>query len=471
MKSCSFYITMLFIFLIGANSFAQWKYVRAISFPAEDAGYVQPFLCTVDNNGKLYVVSSRATNNAAHDILYTLANPADTVLTKLVDYTATFDTVNVKQLVGITHIKNDILVGSKINNYVSPGGSSCAYLYADGDASKGIRYGYNPYLSGWGTYVYGMCATKDSVVIAGTPYTNGIRAYNFTGSTKFAAHGAYISPDNTNSEPGGPSSAGYDVIRDVATLPTGNYFNASTPFFTSRNAKTTGELNGGIAAWTGGTQYNESTMTSNTQNYTALRVTDSDDFLKFNSAIVCGITCDNNENLWVAGIDSTRRWVKSFQVDLITGIATNNGELPSSGKTIDPDPNGAPMIAPSDVGFTPDVSTGFVIDSRAKKVFLFSTVTGVKSQTIHPEAFKLDQNFPNPFNPSTVINYSLPATMQTRLVVTNILGQEVAVLVDGIMSAGSHSVSFNAGELSNGLYLYQLQAGSSNITKKMLLIK
>jgi hypothetical protein len=472
MKRCSLYILVMFFLVSGVNTFAQWKYDRAIKFPTEDATYLQPFLCTIDNSGKLYVVSSRATNGNAHDILYVLANSTDTVLTKVIDYTATFDTINVKQLVGITHLNNDILVTAKINNYVVPGGSSCAYLYTDGDAAKGVRYGYNPYLSGWGTYVYGICATKDSVVIAGTPYTNGIRAYNFTSSTKFAAYGAYISPDNSNAEPGGANTSGYDVIRDVATIPNGNYFDATVPFYTSRNSKTSGELNGGIAAWTGGTQYNPATMTSNTANYTALRISDSDDFLKFNSAIVCGITCDNSGNLWVAGIDSTRRWVKSFTVDLVTGIATNNDELPSSGKSIDPDASGAPMVAPSDVAFTSDGKSGYVVDSRAKSIFLFSNgAVGVKDKPAQVESFGLKQNYPNPFNPTTMISYSLPQNMLARVSVSNILGQEVAVLVDGMMSAGSHSVSFDGSKLTSGIYFYHLQAGSSSLTKKMMLIK
>jgi hypothetical protein len=456
----------------GISTYAQWKYVRAIKFPAGDSSYVKPYLCTVDNSGKLYLVSSRVTNTNMHDILYSLSNPADTVMTKLVDYTATFDTINVKQIVGITHLNTDILISAKINNYVVPGGSSCAYLYTGGDPTKGVRYGYNPYLSGWGTYVYGICATKDSVVIAGTPYTNGMRAYNFTGSTKFAAYGAYISPDNTNPEPGGANTSGFDVIRDVATIPNGNYFDATVPFYTSRNSKATGELNGGIAAWTGGTQYNQVTMSSNTYNYTALRVSDSDDFLKFNSVINCGITCDNSGHLWVAGIDSTRRWVKSFSVDLVTGIATNNDELPSSGKAIDPDAAGAPMVSPTDVAFTPDGKTGYVIDATAKKVFVFTSgPTAVKDKPAQVESFGLKQNYPNPFNPSTMITYSLPQNMLARLTVTNILGQEVAVLTDGMMSAGSHSVSFNGSNLTSGIYFYHLQAGASSLTKKMMLIK
>ncbi len=471
MKRHSFCSLLLLTMLLSINMFAQMQYARKITFPAADAAYVQPFLCTVDDNGKLYVISSRQTNNAGHDILYTLANPSDTVLTNLIDYTATFDTVDVKPLVGITHLKNDILVSAKINNLVAPGGSSCSYLYQDGDVNKGIRYGYNPYLSGWGTYVLGVAATKDSIVFAGTDYTKGIRAYNFSTITKFAAYGAYISPDNANYEPGGPSTSGFDVIRDVATQPNGNYFDATTPFYTSRNSKVTGELNGGIAAWTGGTQYDPANLTSNTKNYTALRLTDADDFLKFSSAIACGITCDKNGNLWVAGVDSTRRWVKSFTVDLVTGIATNNDELPSSGKAIDPDVHGAPMVAPSDVAFTPDGSTAYVVDSRAKCIFVFGNATDVKTQKVRPEVFKLDQNYPNPFNPSTMISFSLPASMHVRLTVTNILGQEISVLANGFMTAGVHSVRFDAGNVPNGIYLYQLQAGNMSLTKKMLFLK
>ncbi len=81
------------------------------------------------------------------------------------------------------------------------------------------------------------------------------------------------------------------------------------------------------------------------------------------------------------------------------------------------------------------------------------------------------QNFPNPFNPTTVISYALPATEVVSLHVYDVLGQEVATLVDGEQDAGPHSVEFNATGLSSGIYFYRLTAGSLTFVRKMCLTR
>jgi hypothetical protein len=88
-----------------------------------------------------------------------------------------------------------------------------------------------------------------------------------------------------------------------------------------------------------------------------------------------------------------------------------------------------------------------------------------------PLTFDLAQNYPNPFNPSTSIKYSVPESGNIRLSVFNIVGEEVAVLVDGFSQAGSFEVTFDASNLSTGVYLYKLQSANSVQTKKMMLLK
>ena len=88
-----------------------------------------------------------------------------------------------------------------------------------------------------------------------------------------------------------------------------------------------------------------------------------------------------------------------------------------------------------------------------------------------PSTFALHQNYPNPFNPSTTISYTLPVQSFVTLKVFNVLGQEVATLVNGIESPGSKSVRFDGGRLPSGVYFYRLQAGSYSGTRMLLIVK
>ncbi len=88
-----------------------------------------------------------------------------------------------------------------------------------------------------------------------------------------------------------------------------------------------------------------------------------------------------------------------------------------------------------------------------------------------PMVYRLDQNYPNPFNPSTTINFSLMQPGKTTLKIYNILGKEVATLVNGYMQAGAHRVVFNARSLATGVYFYKISSGKFTAVKKMLLVK
>ncbi|MCX6639141.1 MAG: C25 family cysteine peptidase [bacterium] len=88
-----------------------------------------------------------------------------------------------------------------------------------------------------------------------------------------------------------------------------------------------------------------------------------------------------------------------------------------------------------------------------------------------PEAYSLGQNYPNPFNPLTSISFSLPQAAHVNLTVFDIMGREVATLVNGMREAGTHEVTFDASHLASGIYLYKLEAGDYSATNKMVLMK
>ena len=102
---------------------------------------------------------------------------------------------------------------------------------------------------------------------------------------------------------------------------------------------------------------------------------------------------------------------------------------------------------------------------------IVSTTVGVEDEYALPTEYNLYQNFPNSFNPSTTIKYSIPKESKVSLIVFNLLGEEVTTLVNAEQSAGNYSVEFNAANLPSGVYFYQLKAGDYLQTKKMILLK
>ncbi|MEO8399826.1 MAG: Omp28-related outer membrane protein [Ignavibacteriaceae bacterium] len=133
----------------------------------------------------------------------------------------------------------------------------------------------------------------------------------------------------------------------------------------------------------------------------------------------------------------------------------------------------------------------FVQSSSTKKVYQSETIdynqltiTDVKDNSTLPKTFGLEQNYPNPFNPSTKIRYSIPTIPASSPLVKgrtevgfvtikayNILGNEIAVLVNENKSPGNYEVNFDASNLSSGVYYYTLKTGSFTQTKKMILLK
>ncbi len=98
-------------------------------------------------------------------------------------------------------------------------------------------------------------------------------------------------------------------------------------------------------------------------------------------------------------------------------------------------------------------------------------MVGINNQNESPFRFELAQNFPNPFNPKTIINYELRITSYVQIKVFDALGREVVTLVNSKIESGNHEVEFDGSNFSSGVYFYKLQAGEFTDTKKMVLIK
>ena len=115
---------------------------------------------------------------------------------------------------------------------------------------------------------------------------------------------------------------------------------------------------------------------------------------------------------------------------------------------------------------------GNVSDSLVHYVTLMKYPYAVnENKTPLPGDYKLMQNFPNPFNPSTTIKYKIASRVNVSLKVFDLYGKEAAVLVNQEKEAGEHSVKFDASGLSTGMYFYKLTAGSYSETRKLVLIK
>ena len=109
--------------------------------------------------------------------------------------------------------------------------------------------------------------------------------------------------------------------------------------------------------------------------------------------------------------------------------------------------------------------------SAGEDRFMITTKASANVDNDLPQDVRLKQNYPNPFNPTTSIQYVLPESANVTLEVFNMLGQRVASIADGQQSAGTHTVDFDASNLTSGVYIYRLTAGSTVINKRMTLVK
>ena len=122
------------------------------------------------------------------------------------------------------------------------------------------------------------------------------------------------------------------------------------------------------------------------------------------------------------------------------------------------------------ITYEPGISynlTGYIVNGK-----LIGTITSVSQHSSNvPEKTLLHQNFPNPFNPTTVIQFSLSEPSQINLKVYNLLGQEVTVIANGLYVAGNYYITWDASQYSSGVYYYRLITNHSIETKKMSFLR
>ena len=173
-----------------------------------------------------------------------------------------------------------------------------------------------------------------------------------------------------------------------------------------------------------------------------------------------------------------RKWGFEFRPDLILFcrhrlcVQFARRDVPHCIRRQSWDTIGVGPISYSPLGVSiTSANTGVLLGYSAMIYNAVSPPTGIGSALPIAPSFVLSQNYPNPFNPSTTIQYTLPVKEHVALSVFNTLGVRIAVLVDEEEQQGRHEVRFDGSNLATGVYFYRLQAGTSAITKKLLLLR
>ena len=186
--------------------------------------------------------------------------------------------------------------------------------------------------------------------------------------------------------------------------------------------------------------------------------------------------------VWITS-DNGANWDHTLTAGIMSGFGNYGNELYVVGqlpyKSLD---NGITWTEVDVTGLTAFIQNTMQFTSNYAFINTFgigvyrrslSQITSIDEKLIgsFPESFVLEQNYPNPFNPSTKISWQLPVGSYQTLKVYDILGNEVATLVNEFREAGSYEVEFDASKLASGMYLYKLQASSFVETKKMILLR
>ena len=167
----------------------------------------------------------------------------------------------------------------------------------------------------------------------------------------------------------------------------------------------------------------------------------------------------------------------TLDIGTSTGIKILSGEVVQSSKFTGATTKTFTFTAPSTSGTVIMYACGSAGSSNpppwnnaSNKTIVVKSSTGIENN-ITPVSFSLNQNYPNPFNPNTTIKFQTKDLRLVTLKVYNIIGKEVATLVNENLKAGNYEVTFDGSNLSSGIYLYKIKAGNFSEVKKMTLVK
>jgi hypothetical protein len=183
---------------------------------------------------------------------------------------------------------------------------------------------------------------------------------------------------------------------------------------------------------------------------------------------ISGYIYSNNSNDYTALKDAVI-YSRSAGIFRSYSISLSNGYY-----KIDSLPAGVYELIADRIGFTDDQYVISLTNSSLDNVnfYLESVLVPVKTiGTGIPDHYRLDQNFPNPFNPVTEIKFGIPAESFVKLIIYDVLGREVAEIVNENLKAGEYKVKWNAANYSSGIYFYKLQTSSYTQTRKLVLMK
>jgi hypothetical protein len=154
----------------------------------------------------------------------------------------------------------------------------------------------------------------------------------------------------------------------------------------------------------------------------------------------------------------------------LTQYLISNSTIISAGQKI----NGSNYTISNSIG-EPIIGKSTTITNQSFAGFWYvynaDLLTDVGKEEMIPTVFKLEQNFPNPFNPSTIIKFAVPERSIVLIRIYDILGSEIITLVNEEMEAGWYQKNFNAQSLASGVYLFRMEAGNYVNTKKMVLLR